>query len=191
MNTYSATEPQKNFITSLVDGREVPTELSARITLMWETMTKRDASELIDALKALPPKRYPKIHFADGEEKPNPLRELLAELPTGKYAVPSYIIEHAVDEFVPHGNLVFFEVKTYMGTPYLRNLVGAFKDFTRVKLSYKDSLGVAKVLTENPVGFIQLFGKNFTCCGKCGSPLTDEKSRALFLGPDCRKMLGL
>ena len=191
MNTYTATEPQKKFLADLLGHREVPLNLASEIASVWNTMTKKDASVYIDMLKPLPI-RKPKVIFEDsGEKKVNPLHEALGNLPTAKYAVPSYIVDNAVDTFVPHGDIVFFEVKTYMGTPYLRNLVGGYQDFAKNKLTWADSLAVAEVLASNPVAYIQKFGEVFTCCGKCSSPLTDEKSRAMFLGPDCRKMLGL
>jgi hypothetical protein len=117
--------------------------------------------------------------------------ETLHKLPKSKYAIPTnQIVSDLMGENF-NGDLAFFEVREYKKTPYIRRLVGAPSYFTRYKMSKADSLAFVRILSQDPLGYAQLFGMHYRCCGKCGAELTDERSRELSLGPECRKTFGL
>jgi Family of unknown function (DUF6011) len=45
-------------------------------------------------------------------------------------------------------------------------------------------------IAADPAGASQLYGRKLGICGVCGSPLTNEDSRAYGIGPVCRKNMG-
>ena len=118
-------------------------------------------------------------------------RELMAGLPKSKYAIPAFHLEGALADYRLEGELLFVEIREYRGVRYLRRLTGSVGDFVRTRLSVRDALAVLRVLEGGARTYIQKFGEHFVCCGKCGAPLTDDKSRARFLGPDCARQLGM
>jgi hypothetical protein len=50
---------------------------------------------------------------------------------------------------------------------------------------------IVETIEYDPYKYARLFGEHYTCCGSCGAPLTDNKSRELMLGPECRKKFSL
>lgn len=182
---YPATEKQQAFITSLVDDRECD---KAAILADLPTMSKKKASEIISHLLAAP--KRPKAATAAGASKGNPS---LTGMIKSRYAVPTS--EFAMVADLPgldtvKGDLIFVEVKEYRGTVYMRRLHGSLGDFTRSRLPREAVDALAGIIKTDAYRYVRLFGEHYCCCGKCGSPLTDEKSRALLLGPDCRKAFG-
>lgn len=176
------TERQKSFITSLVEEREVPSDISE--TLNAGEVSKREASRIIDVLLSAP-------RVAPVFRERHPLVERLEALPLSKYAIPMREIAPVLSENAVHGDYLFVEIRKYMERTYLRRLSGAPGDFMRSRMSNQDSFAVCDVLDQNPLEYIQTFGRVYTCCGKCGAPLTDDKSRARLLGPDCARQLGV
>lgn len=170
-----ATTKQAAFITSLLAERDFA--LGSRVV-----NSPREASALIEDLLAAP--RKPKA-----ERPADALTALLNSVQKSKYAlaVDGLLL---MDERV-NGDLLFVEVKEYNGHRYLRRLHGSVGDFTRTKMSREDSLIVLNAIARDPYAHARAFGEHFRCCGKCAAPLTDERSRALQLGPDCRKEFGL
>lgn len=177
MNLAAATEKQQAFIASLLAQREAGSLLNG-----IEIASPKDASRVIEILLAAPKKA--------GVKPANALSEALSKVPNAKYAIrTSDIAMDFVDEVVK-GDLLFVEVKTFNNHKYLRRLHGAPGAFNRSKMSLKDSLAILDILARNPYEHTKLFGQHYACCGKCGAELTDEKSRALMLGPECRKAFG-
>ena len=192
-NTLTATEKQVDFILKLLSERELlqwsadDPSLTASALPHW---SRKDASELIDGLLKMPKKPEPMAETSGAKTPAAQAQELLASIPKGKYAVPSDLLDLTVEQNL-NGDLLFVELKEYQGVRYLRKLLGSLGGFTRVKMSPADNRRIADVLAADPYKYAKLFGERYSCCGSCGAGLTDEKSRALMLGPECRKKFGL
>lgn len=106
-----------------------------------------------------------------------------------KYAVPSHAI--MIPGVEVKGDLLFLEVRRFKETTYMRRLHGAPGDFTRTRFTPAQTIALAAVIKGKHEELARLFGEHFTCCGRCGAPLTDQKSRETFLGPECRKVFAL
>ena len=89
------------------------------------------------------------------------------------------------------GTLDFLEVIEANGRNWINRLYGAPGDFRREKLSYQHMWHAARHILSDLPECAQRFGRHFRTCGKCGSPLTQQVSRDLGLGPVCRKAFGL
>lgn len=188
MTEVFATERQVAFINSLASERVVPEGLAETLKLGVHFLTRAGASQAIETLLAQP--RASLVAFEDSPERAE-ARELLEALPKSKYAVPAFHLEGALSDYKLEGDLLFLEIREYRGVRYLRRLTGSVGDFTRSRLTVRDALAVLRVLSGGAREYIRLFGEHFTCCGKCGAPLTDPESRSRFLGPDCARQLGL
>jgi hypothetical protein len=182
-DNYPASEKQQAFITSLVDDRECD-----KIAILADlpSMSKKKASETISRLLASP--KRPSRPSAVKGGNPN-----VADMIKSKYAIPT--AEFAIVSDLPgldnvKGDLLFLEVKEYKGTVYMRRLHGAPGSFVRSKMPREAEDALAAIIKADAYRFTKLFGEHYTCCGKCGAELTDEKSRAIMLGPDCRKAFG-
>ena len=109
-----------------------------------------------------------------------------------KYAIPASYLFTSYPNLKITGDLLFLEVKTYKGKRYLNRLQGAPGDFTRSWVGdYATGTGLLKFIAGRHVEFAGLFAKHFSVCGRCASPLTDQKSRETGIGPECRKVWGL
>ena len=180
MNTM--TQKQQDFILSLLDGREVHEDFIIELNSAWDSLTVGNASSIIDTLKKMPFKKK-SVAFSTPSA--------LAELPKSFYAVSSISANMVLKDEVIENDYVFVVVAEYMGTRYMRKVLGSVGGFTRVKMSPRDVRAMADLLSTEPMMFIQKFGELHEVCGKCGADLTDEKSRAFGFGPDCRKELGI
>jgi hypothetical protein len=179
MNDAYATTAQKDFILSLLAQREVSLATREALTHAWDTMTKREASAIIDELRALPANNNtPRTPAFDG-------------LPKSFYAIPAEVANNALADSVVNNDLMFVVIDEFRGTVYMREVHGAPGDFNRSKLSARDTRAIAGVLRTDSLGFIKLFGTHFTVCGKCGANLTDQASRERGFGPDCARQLGI
>jgi hypothetical protein len=184
-----ATERQVAFLRSLLAERAVPAEIASAVLVSGslDALARADVSRYIDTLLASP-RVAPKVSFAP--------TGALASLPLAKFAVPASHLEGALSDYTPTGDLVFIETREFTAPDgrtvrYMRRLTGAPSDFTRSRFSREDALAVARVLSADTLSYIRAFGEHFTVCGKCASPLTDARSRARFLGPDCARQLGV
>jgi hypothetical protein len=184
-HTAPASEKQIAFVCDLLDKREVDAELAEIITeaIANEAYTKAMASADIDAFLKLPKR-------ARATKSTGAMQTLLALVPKSKYAVPTEELEfsEADDDF--SGDLVFVEIKEYMGTLYARQLHGAPGRFNRSKMSTNTVKAIIALVAADPYKYTKLFGDHYTCCGSCGAELTDQRSRELMLGPECRKKFG-
>jgi len=184
-NQYPATDKQQAFIRSLADERVCDREV---ILAGLPTMSKSDASRTIEALLDAPKTERPARPAAARGGNPN-----VAELVKSKYAIPTSELGIVADGlgFDLQGDLLFIEVKEYRGTVYMRRLQGAPGAFSRLRLPRETEDTIAAHIKTDPYRFARLFGEHYRCCGKCGAELTDETSRRLQLGPECRKAFGL
>lgn len=185
VNTNPASEKQISFVCDLLATRECDAALYDQLVtaIHEETLDKRQASAAIDALVNAPRKKK-----ADGSM--SPMQELLSTIPKSKYAVPTeeLIASDFEDSF--SGDLVFLELKEFNGTLYVRSLHGAPGGFTRARIAADATKYLVKLIATDPYKYVKLFGDHYTCCGSCGAPLTDARSRELMLGPECRKKFG-
>ena len=182
-----ASDKQINFIKSLLTEREISLQDRDELLRALSSMEKKQASLLIDTLLKLP-KRSAKITFV--ETKKSPLQEALASAPKSKYAVPAEDVDINLTNTNINGDILFVEVKEYMGNLYMRRLLGSLGGFTRYKVDNSDAVEIMKVIATDPYKYARKFGEVYSCCGSCGAELTDPVSRSLQLGPECRKKFG-
>lgn len=175
-------EKQVDFILSLLRDRDIEAGTADELREKLPHLNKREASDLIGDLLKLP--KLPKT------PRVNPTQTFLAAIQKSKYALPVGHIDHLDLDFEIHGDLLFVEVREYMGTLYMRRLTGSLGGFTRHKLSVQDVIDLSKVIASNQYLYAKTFGEHYSCCGSCGAELTDPTSRSLQLGPECRKKFG-
>lgn len=164
-----ASEPQKQFISDLLDQRVEPDWT----TLRWdsapdvENISKREASLIIDVLKKQP--RKPGV---GGHNVPK-------DIPDGRYA---FLHERLK-------KIVFYRVSTGGDERrWVSKVLGAPGDFRYERITPAEATNAIKAIEASGPGFAsQLFGKAVGACGVCGSPLTDPESIALGIGPVCAK----
>lgn len=182
--TYPASEKQVSFVADLLKTREydINDEFIQFVgdELEMSSLSKSDASRLIDMLINAPKRKGAR----------SASQELLATVPKSKYAVPSEMLIGVTTTDTFTNDLVFVEIKEYMNTLYMRRLHGAPGGFTRSKLTTESVKALIAIIAVDPYKFTKIFGEHYSCCGCCGAELTDEKSRSLQLGPECRKKFG-
>lgn len=131
-------------------------------------------------------------------------------IPAGHYAIP--VVEDDIDDDHPHFCRVLgykvFERKTPRvdkngrrtgKNSWTRQLLlapgvqwpefNAYLDRTKVGDGYDGNRDILEVL-EDPEVCMRVFGGATGRCGACGKTLTDETSKALGIGPECRRMPG-
>lgn len=104
------------------------------------------------------------------------LNAMAADLPEGKYALPA---KDGSDK------VYFFEIAKVKGAHRITQLFGSPGDFKRhtMKISWQEA--ALRGIHADVKKAITFFGKHFTVCGACMSPLTHERSRTCGLGPKC------
>jgi len=183
--TNTATPKQVNFINTLLTERVAPEALRNALSNV-AALSSREASHAITALLAAP--KAPKAPIARPVE--DDLHAALHAVPKACYAISETAANTVLQDTQVEG-LLFIRTKEYRETRYVRRLHGAPGDFATSKLSRRDSIAILRLIATDSLHYAQEFGKHFTVCGKCGAPLTDEESRALNMGPVCRKAWGL
>jgi len=181
----AASEKQVAFIDSLLTERELDAIQVSSFRSMLPTLTKKQASGMIDLLLRLPQKAT-KVPGADKSL----LQEALSSAPKSKYAIPTSELDISLEGTPLTGDLLFIEVKEYMGNLYMRRLTGSVGGFTRHRVPSQDSITIMNVISQDPYKYAKIFGQHYSCCGSCGAELTDPVSRDLQLGPECRKKFG-
>lgn len=184
-NINPASEKQISFVSDLLASRECDADLYDQLVsaIHEETLDKRQASAAIDKLVNAPKKKKAVASMS-------PMQTLLSTIPKSKYAVPTAELIASDFEDLFSGDLVFLELKEFMGTLYVRSLHGAPGGFTRARIAADATEYLVKLIAVDPYKYVKLFGEHYTCCGSCGSSLTDARSRELMLGPECRKKFG-
>jgi hypothetical protein len=181
----AASEKQVAFISNLLDERELDAITVSSFRSMLPTLTKKQASSTIDLLLRTP-KRVEKVPGASKSL----LQEALSKAPKSKYAIPAGELDISLEDTPLTGDLLFIEVKEYMGNLYMRRLTGSVGGFTRHRVPSQDSITIMNVISQDPYKYAKIFGQHYSCCGSCGAELTDPVSRELQLGPECRKKFG-
>lgn len=90
------------------------------------------------------------------------------------------------------GVLTFFELQTgvkgkWKGFRFLNRLVGHPGDWAKYAVKGEEKKRVLALIGENPAGSARTYGRNFTVCGVCNSPLSDPESVQKGIGPVCEK----
>jgi hypothetical protein len=181
----AASEKQVAFIDSLINERELDAIQVSSFRSMLPTLTKKQASSTIDLLLRLP-QRSTKVPGATKSL----LQEALSKAPKSKYAVPVDELDISLEDTPLTGDLLFLEIREYMGNLYMRRLTGSVGGFTRHKVPSQDSIVIMDIIAKDPYKYAKIFGQHYSCCGSCGAELTDPVSRDLQLGPECRKKFG-
>lgn len=173
-----ASEKQENFIRDLLATRELDQAYADELLdrLESSTLDKTYASQAIDTMLKAPK-----------QPGTSPFQALLGTIPKSRYAVTTEELEFTSADDKFNGTIVFLEVREYKGTLYMRQLHGSLGSFVRSKLSKNSIEAIVKTIARDPYAYARLFGEHFTCCGSCGATLTDDRSRELMLGPECRK----
>ena len=184
---FGPSEKQIAFIEALLEERDVDDIVATSIRGTLPAMDKKKASFTIDMLVKLP-KREHRIPSPGGAK--TQLQEALSKAPKSKYAVPTSELDIALIDTPLNGDLLFIEIREYMGNLHMRRLTGSVGGFTRWKVSNQDSVALAGIIAQDPYRYAKIFGQHYSCCGSCGAELTDPKSRELQLGPECRKKFG-
>jgi hypothetical protein len=88
------------------------------------------------------------------------------------------------------GNIQFYEVRTgskgkWKGFRFLDRLVGHPGDWARYPVQGSEKKAVMAQIAEDPKAAASSYGKHFTLCGVCNSPLSDPESVAAGIGPVC------
>lgn len=183
---FPATPPQLRYIESLLRSKDLSDALKADLTelVARPDFTKVQASAVLDQLTSLADKPRSGA-VATGASH-------LAGLPCSKYALKRSEMGAAAHLVRPDTDLGFFEVRTYRGHTYMRQLFGAPGSFSRVRFAHRDDeLAVAALIRVSPPDAALRFANNYKCCAKCGADLTVKESRDLGLGPTCRVAFGL
>ena len=181
----AASEKQVAFIDSLINERELDAITVSSFRSSLPTLTKKQASGMIDLLLRLP-QRSTKVPGATKSL----LQEALSKAPKSKYAVPVDELDISLEDTPLTGDLLFLEIREYMGNLYMRRLTGSVGGFTRHKVPSQDSIVIMDIIAKDPYKYAKIFGQHYSCCGSCGAELTDPVSRDLQLGPECRKKFG-
>lgn len=88
------------------------------------------------------------------------------------------------------GKLRFFKVNNveagkWEGWVFVEELFGSQGSFNHVAIKGKAKFDILKAIAQDEDSLAR-FGQELGICGMCASPLTDEESRAIGIGPVCR-----
>lgn len=192
---WSATDRQRGFLLVLIDQRAVPDAAAENVRQLCERddFSKTDASALIDGFTKMPyrPKPYAApVTVTDPDGTVHRLATIDDLIPS-KFAIPiTELLSTDLRQFAGNSDLLFGEVREWKGHKFINALKGAPGAFARTRLKGTDRGDVVRVLATDQYKYTKIFGDHYTCCGSCGAELTDETSRSLKLGPDCRTKFG-
>lgn len=156
----AATEKQVAYINKLCADRQ----LDAPDT---SALTRRSASKLIDALRATP-------------LPAKPVAPIAAPVPDGYYAIDG-TGSQPVD---------FYRVNTptsgwWSGYTFVSQVVGGQGDHPVRDRNRRANI-IRSIQKATPSAAAERYGQEIGRCGICNRTLTDETSRAIGVGPDCR-----
>jgi hypothetical protein len=159
-----ATERQLAFLEKLL--RERPSQREA--VPHPERLSKSEASQLIDALLQRPKEA------AASQPRTDPA---LPDVPQGHYAIES----------TGHNDLAFYRVDRpteghWAGRTFVKLVVGGHPD-QNVPRSHV--AGILERISQDPDSAAR-YGRELGRCCRCNRTLTDETSRSLGIGPECR-----
>lgn len=104
------------------------------------------------------------------------------QVPEGHYALPSS----------GHNDLVFYRVDRpsdgqYAGRVFVKMVIGGKPD---QRVEWKQVPGILRRIAEaGAAESMALYGQEIGQCGRCNRHLTDETSRQVGLGPECRRKM--
>jgi hypothetical protein len=107
---------------------------------------------------------------------------LAATVPVGMYALPRR--EDATNAAQP---TYHFRVHAFRGGHRIVMVTGGVGAFVEIPMKVNWQWVALKKIAADPKAAAIRFGLETGTCGRCGSPLTNAKSREYGLGPDCRK----
>jgi Family of unknown function (DUF6011) len=173
----NASDKQREFVKSLASERNVaglPAAAARTLAAVQRGLyaSKREASALIDELKALP--KDPALR------PPNTtgLGALYDQVPDGRYAV-----EHG-------GQPVrFYRVATSEATGRRWMMVQASDDLHRIGYQQKVE-ALTQVLADGVQAAMERYGRELGHCGHCGRTLTNDESITRGIGPVCASRMG-
>jgi len=138
------------------------------VTAACHLYSKADVSQLLSAMTLLP--------YSTKEKWPG--------VPEGKYAI-------ANDD----GVIAFWEVSKptegrYAGRCFANQIVGSPRDWRRLRSPGVTVAHAMAIIEADPVAAATLFGIKTKSCGRCGSPLSNIRSRAAGFGETCAERVG-
>lgn len=170
----AATDGQRSYAQGLLRER-IPTADYADLTEdRINAFSKEEASRFLTAMREQPvrPKADKGVaKMLDGE---------FADIPEGYYAV------RAKDDTID-----FFKIVDGRHNRLLFQVFGSPGSLSQNQIKRTElARSVLKAINEDHVGSMKLFGLELAICGACGSPLTNEVSRATGIGPVCARKKG-
>jgi hypothetical protein len=172
-----ATANQVDFMRRLIQERQFPNEAAKQwaeqILSQGESVDMARMSKILQRLLTLP-----KVNTNGGN------RLTRADLPEGKYALLTPQAQNEISFFSvwhPPDSETAIIISQLFGAP------GSWRRKTCRGQRYSS---IAQEIAADPKAAMARFGLHFTVCGRCGSPLTNDLSRELGIGPDCRQHLG-
>lgn len=142
-------------------------------------MERRQVSKLTDGLKESP-RRVVTAKVPDVNDWSR-----FKSIPAGRYA----LVEDK------DGVVRFYQIDKpdegrWAGRIFVKQLYGSPGQFRKERRYGAAAVSILELIADDPQGASLLFGKEAGICGVCGSPLTNEESRALGIGPICRGKMG-
>lgn len=169
-----ATARQVAYLEGLRDGKDLSNMSTEAVDLVrgldFSKMFKSSASMLIELLKPLPWMPNEVSGGSSGQ-----LKQAEQNVKDGRYAVTK-----------PDGTLMFYSVKKGHRLTFVD--VWASDARWPVK-SISERIRVLESIAADPDAGPR-FGREIGSCYRCGRTLTDDISRSLGIGPDCRSMVG-
>lgn len=197
VSVFEASPAQVRFVRTLNDERDVPvagkTEDEAFIIARLEDMlgggkhvSAGEASAVITWLKTLPMASAPvappaaMVVGASPAYYARPAAAPLPDVPEGHYAVTSRTGNNDLD---------FFRVDRptegrWAGRTFVKRVIGGKPDHAVRGAEARTALEAIVAAGVQQAG--ALYGQEIGRCYRCNRHLTDETSRALGIGPDCR-----
>lgn len=115
------------------------------------------------------------------------------QCPTATVAAPAPVVEegHYAIPSTGDNDLVFYRVKCptegkWAGRTFVNMVVGGHPD---APVAYKNVAGILARIAADPDAAAR-YGREIGRCYRCNRSLTDQTSRELGIGPECRKMEG-
>lgn len=165
----NATEAQINYAQMLLRTREPGDRFAWLTDDQVNNLSKSDCSDFIGYMKERPLR----ARSTDDFDLPHP------EVPVGRYALTGG------DEIVR-----FYEVVDKHGRALL-SLRGAPGALARSRIKRRElAEEVMAEIAKDPRAASLLYGMKLEECGVCGSPLTNDVSRAAGIGPVCASKKG-
>lgn len=177
-NKDEPSDKQVSYALALLREREWRVELDEPDL---RRMDRRQVSKLITALRDAP------LITID--------RDSALDVPAGRYAIQDSIGADT-DADGTGDTILFYQVDRpeegrWAGYTFVNRLYGSPGDFTRTAVrNITERNRIMKILASDPEYHLALFGREVGQCGLCGSPLTNETSRQLGIGPVCRNKKG-